>query len=246
MSLMSVEKPSSDVESQPLLPAPASAPSDNVCKVVPRNWRGSWWNIFGECTPSDITALVLTVKTPCIAWGWNQNRTLGFSFLREILRFVGLTVGLGVGIHLACCVTMMMLCPQALPPHPGRDGPGPKPHGPKHGGPADSGPEDGVHEPPEIPEECLARLTPAFIAVAAISIALFICIALFFARRRSAIRARFGIEGSVKEDQLLYVFCAPCALTQETRTLMHEQVHEGVWYGALPGVVAPTAQMMAT
>ncbi|GAX80538.1 hypothetical protein CEUSTIGMA_g7976.t1 [Chlamydomonas eustigma] len=242
---MSLEKPSADLESQPFLPVPAAALLDSGCKVAPRKWRGTWWNIFGECTPSDVTALVLAVKMPCIAWGWNQNRTLGFSFLKEILRFIGLTVGLGVGIHLSCCATMMMLCPQALPPHPEDDGPHPNPHGPKHGGPASIESGDKKHGPPEIPEECLARLTPAFIAVAAASIALFICVALFFARRRSAIRERFGIEGSTKEDQLLYVFCAPCALTQETRTLMHEQVHEGVWYGALPGVVSPTTQIMA-
>jgi hypothetical protein len=71
------------------------------------------------------------------------------------------------------------------------------------------------------------------IAIASAAIALFICIAMFFARRRTALRERFGIEGSPRADTLLYMFCGPCAIAQETRTLMHEQVHEGVWYGPM-------------
>lgn len=86
------------------------------------------------------------------------------------------------------------------------------------------------------------------IVIASAAVALFICVMMFFAHRRTALRERFGIEGTSRNDALLYVFCCPCAIAQETRTLMHEQVHEGVWYGStLPGVTsaaAPQTQKM--
>jgi len=96
--------------------------------------------------------------------------------------------------------------------------------------------EDGPDGPHGIPKECIARVAPAYIALAGLVLALFVYAAVFLARRRTAIRERYGIDGTRREDCLLYTFCAPCALAQETRTLMHEQVHDGIWYGALPGV----------
>lgn len=89
--------------------------------------------------------------------------------------------------------------------------------------------------------ECAPRLLPAYLALFAVVLSAAICLMLFFARRRTVIRERFGIEGTTNGDIALYMCCGPCALAQETRTLMHEQVHDGMWYGALPGVQAPVA-----
>ena len=61
------------------------------------------------------------MQAPCIAWSWNQSRSLQFSFVRELLRFLLLTVGVALGIHLACCALMMTLCPEARPPRPGEE-----------------------------------------------------------------------------------------------------------------------------
>lgn len=101
--------------------------------------------------------------------------------------------------------------------------------------------DGGFHSHNPLPDECQARIAPAFLALAALILAMCVSLALVLARRRTAMREQFGIEGSAKKDCLLYFFCTPCALAQETRTLMHENVHEGVWYGPLPGVAAPTA-----
>lgn len=51
--------------------------------------------------------------------------------------------------------------------------------------------------------------------------------------RRTALRERFGIEGTRAQDCALWTFCAPCSLAQETRTLMHNNVAEGLWHGPL-------------
>eukprot|EP00803_Ostreobium_quekettii_P009072 evm.model.scf_175.6 EVM.evm.TU.scf_175.6 scf_175:125850-128317(-) len=52
-------------------------------------------------------------------------------------------------------------------------------------------------------------------------------------------RRKFSIEGpgcffqktAVFEDVLAWTFCACCALCQETRTLVHNNVKRGVWHG---------------
>jgi Cys-rich protein (TIGR01571 family) len=240
---------SSDMEQQPLLGKPATgipAAPTAAPKVAPRQWRNQWYEVFGSGSPVDVAACCLAFKVPCVAWGWNQTRGLQLSFWSELVRFVALTVGVSLGLHLACCVLMMTLCPEGVADF---DDDADWHHGPHrlllhpHG-------DDMEEEGPGIPQECVARVAPAYLVLAGVAITLIIYVSLFFARRRTALRERFGIEGTTTNDQLLYVCCGPCALAQETRTLMHEQVHEGVWYGALPGVAAPAtavpvAQKMA-
>jgi Cys-rich protein (TIGR01571 family) len=274
---------------------------------------------------------------------------MGLSFFKEMIRFVLVTAGVFLVMHLASCGVMMAMCPEARDMmHHGHDRHLSHDHGDRdhdhvdgqhhfwksvfgdggehhdHDGAhvdgehhfwksvfGDGGPED-PDAPHGIPKECIVRVVrthsterrcredgkrcaedaqttqsgeawplatpctlpcsertqhlsrslslshtqnmhtqaPAVIAIAALGLTLFVYVTLFFARRRTALRETFGIDGTPKEDCLLYAFCAPCALAQETRTLMHEQVHGGVWYGALPGVVAapvaaPVPQKMA-
>lgn len=220
------------MESQPLLRVgvPATGiPATDAPKIPARLWRGSWYHVFGDFSPPDVASCMLAFKAPCVAWGWNQTRALQLHFVRELVRFTLLTTGLAFGIDFGCCAIMMALCPEGVPRpphHPGHDD-------------MDMG-DDDMDGPPVLPKECIPRIAPAYIVFSAVIIAAAISLAMFFARRRTAIRERFGIEGSAKEDIALSLCCAPCALAQETRTLMHEQVHEGVWYGALPSVQAPT------
>ena len=44
-------------------------------------------------------------------------------------------------------------------------------------------------------------------------------ISVLLARRRTSLREFFNIKGTASQDTALYVFCFPCALAQETRTL---------------------------
>jgi hypothetical protein len=48
------------------------------------------------------------------------------------------------------------------------------------------------------------------------------------------LRERFGIRGSAVSDLCVWLWCSPCALCQETRTLELRGVREGVWLGADP------------
>ncbi|GMH35205.1 hypothetical protein BSKO_03073 [Bryopsis sp. KO-2023] len=53
-------------------------------------------------------------------------------------------------------------------------------------------------------------------------------------KNRLDLRARFGIEGNPSypvTDLLLWICCSTCALCQETRTMMHNQVENGLWAG---------------
>lgn len=49
------------------------------------------------------------------------------------------------------------------------------------------------------------------------------------AYRRKQLRERFGIPGHFATDLVLWMFCMNCALAQETRTMMHHHVENGVW-----------------
>lgn len=54
---------------------------------------------------------------------------------------------------------------------------------------------------------------------------------LYASRVRAQIRTRFGIKGSYLGDFCAWFWCSSCALCQETRTLMHNNVTEGAWLG---------------
>lgn len=89
----------------------------------------------------------------------------------------------------------------------------------------------------------MKKAAPWMLVTASASLAVLSYAIWFAARRRQLIRERFGIEGSLPKDCALWTFCSVCALSQETRTLMHEQVHHGVWHGAIPApVMAVPAQ----
>lgn len=51
--------------------------------------------------------------------------------------------------------------------------------------------------------------------------------------RRIQIRKKFQIPGDDTLDYASWIFCAPCALCQETRTLAHNNVDNGAWHGPL-------------
>lgn len=110
--------------------------------------------------------------------------------------------------------------------------------------------DDGL-EGPDFDAECVMAAAPGLVAVAALAVATFVMVTYWAARRREALRQRFGVEGSFANDFLLWTACAPCALAQETRTLMHNNVHGGLWHGELLGqqqvvVVAPQPQVVVT
>lgn len=55
--------------------------------------------------------------------------------------------------------------------------------------------------------------------------------AVYAARRRTEIRKKFGIAGTYMGDICTWIWCPGPALCQEARTLWHNNVHDGVWFG---------------
>jgi Cys-rich protein (TIGR01571 family) len=73
----------------------------------------------------------------------------------------------------------------------------------------------------------------AYYAVWALAIPCSLALAVWAARRRSAMRRAFGIPGSCGGDCAVWLCCGVCALAQETRTLMHSNCYAGHWLGPI-------------
>lgn len=65
--------------------------------------------------------------------------------------------------------------------------------------------------------------------------------ALYAGYRRHQMRKRFLIEGSECGDYVTWLCCPTCALAQETRTLAHNNVDDGVWLGPQSPRQSPSA-----
>ena len=68
--------------------------------------------------------------------------------------------------------------------------------------------------------------------------------------RRIQMRRRFGLPGDDVRDYTAWLLCPACALCQETRTLAHNRVDNGMWHGPLArapcvGTVAMPPPMQA-
>lgn len=68
--------------------------------------------------------------------------------------------------------------------------------------------------------------------------------AVYAAHHRTQIRKKFGIAGSRLEDFCAWYWCGTCALCQETRTLWHNNVVDGVWLGPIKSASNSRAQTL--
>jgi len=68
----------------------------------------------------------------------------------------------------------------------------------------------------------------------------------YCAYRRTQLREKFGIAGTRFGDFCTWLWCGPCALCQETRTLWTNNVEDGVWRGPaqLPTTCPPQPQFV--
>lgn len=64
------------------------------------------------------------------------------------------------------------------------------------------------------------------------------CFLLYAGLRRIQMRRRYGLPGDDMRDYISWLCCAPCSVAQETRTLLHNNVSDGVWRGR-PGASEP-------
>jgi len=73
-----------------------------------------------------------------------------------------------------------------------------------------------------------------------------ICLFLYAGWRRGQIRRRYGLSGDVMRDYLAWIFCSPCALCQEARTVHNYRILAGSWLGPIQSTAVrpPPPQFM--
>mmetsp|Transcript_11769 Transcript_11769/g.32076 ORF Transcript_11769/g.32076 Transcript_11769/m.32076 type:complete len:230 (+) Transcript_11769:119-808(+) len=166
-----------------------------------KTWRSPWYCCLGECSLMDWLACCTVANVPCLAFGWNQMRAFQMTWWKECAKYIAATMVITTMIHVA----NSLITPNIKT----SDAPG--------GGRQAQMPSD---------DQKLAGVI--LILVASVGGLLF---ALWMASRRGMLRSRFNIKGTQCSDRCLWLCCPSCALCQETRTLMHNRVEEGVWHG---------------
>lgn len=149
-----------------------------------------------------MTSCALSTLLPCVAWASNQSRAFALSFASQLLLYLLLA-------YLLRFAAISLISGCALEERAQR-----REHG--RGG-----------YDPAFDATCRA-------ASAAVSAWwwLFTCaFSLYAAHRRGLLRSKFGISGGVLGDFFAWLFCPACALCQESRTLAHARVEEGIWVG---------------
>lgn len=244
-------------ESQPLMkPEVVGVPADPKAGL-PRSWRFPLWRVVGDGSTEDVVAGCMAWQLPLVAFGWNMKRSLQVCFWRELLKIVLVLVGAYLVLTIAAHALVYSCAGWPEPPADRMHGHGDPMHSdPMNANSADpSSPRGGDehgHDPciltmvHDLPAECRDNVIGGLAGIFVVAIAVVVTAVVYAARRRQQIREQFGIEGTFKGDLLSWLFCSVCALAQETRTLMVNQVHEGVWHGPMVNNAnsVPAAQQM--
>lgn len=256
-----------DVEAAALLPVLAPSTKNT------RMWRGHWsavWGLWGNLGPMDLVAAILAVHFPYIASAWNNHRALERNFLREIFKWINFLFALFLLGLLSQSLSLSTCGAPAGSPaehHERMTWPTAPLLGVifsvrniftshladtlsdvdsviNHDTSAKHGLAD--HIPfVQLPQWMACH--DLLVATAALVAILVLCIGMVvaMATSRTEIRNRFGIPGTFSNDLALWIFCAPCALAQETRTLMAANVVEGMWESSTAPLTAPSLVVMS-
>lgn len=186
---------------------------------VSKQWRGGLCNCFAGCDQIAWAACALTQVVPCVAFGLNMNKALRLPVIWQTMLFAILFVVTGYLYH-GAAVTAAMYCAPITMQNSTADTPS-------------------LHLGPDTTECHQAQAVQGFsFGVLAL---LSLIGTIYAAYRRTQIRKKFGIAGSVLGDFCQWIWCPACALCQETRTLWHNNVTEGVWLGPTTTALKDTA-----
>lgn len=189
----------------------------------PRRWRGHWLKCCGEGSPEDVMGCCLAWSLPSCTFALNATKVLHARFWHQLaLYFLLLTLGswilngLDWGIVWACRPTLAASTD------------------------ADGNPT--LPLVPANPEACrdFSAAAGVFKGVAGVLVWVALAVWAIFVggRRRTQLREELGIpitdEGKCcsachcsaplcNDDTCLHFWCIPCALAQETRTILHEE-----------------------
>ncbi|KAL0052064.1 hypothetical protein WJX82_007301 [Trebouxia sp. C0006] len=165
--------------------------------------------MMGGCDQIAWAACALTQVVPCVAFGLNMNKALRLPVVWQTTLFAFLFVVTGY-LYYGAAVNVTVYCAPITVQNSTADMP-----------PLQLGPDT---------EECHAA--QALQGISFVPLVLVGLIGTVYATyRRTQIRKKFGIAGSELGDFCQWCWCPACALCQETRTLWHNNVTEGVWLG---------------
>lgn len=173
----------------------------------PKKWRGSLCNCFAGCDLTAWGTCALSQAVPCVLFGLNMKKALRLSALWQALIYIFL-FGVSSYTFAGSSAAAAAHCT------PGQNT--------SLGGPPSlTGPDTpGCHQ---------AQLASG---IGASGMTLLGLLGVIYATyRRKQIREKFGIPGSTLGDFCRWFWCPACALCQETRTLWHNNVTDGVWLG---------------
>eukprot|EP00884_Botryococcus_braunii_P000873 jgi/Botrbrau1/10787/Bobra.0119s0013.1 len=189
-------------------------------------WLGSWYNCFGDCGLKSWFACITTVLFPFVPSGLTVRSALKASPFVHILIYLVCFLG----VHEAAVLLQSyyvgearFLCQTAIEGKDIMD----------------------MWNANQLPKECFTVGAWAT-ATGLVDFAAFLLGVYFLARRRSQLREKFGIAGSLFKDFCLYCWCLQCAICQEYRTMLHNNVRGGIWHGPSEAAPykAPAAQEM--
>lgn len=192
----------------------------------PHEWHGSWYNCFGDCGVKSWFACILTGLFPFVPSGLTVRSALKANIFVHILIYLVCFGGVhqaGVNLQSYYAGEARYLCKTATA---GKD-------------------IMELWNANEFPKVCFTVGVWAT-ARGLVDFTAFLLGVYFLARRRSQLREKFGIAGSLFKDFCLYCWCLQCAICQEYRTMLHNNVRGGVWHGPPEAATykAPAAQEM--
>lgn len=209
----------------------------------PRSWHGHLLNPFGSCDALGWSTCLVTHYCPAVSFALTNRRAFSSSALRAFIIFATLVV-LSV---LQRSFWISLSANQCLADMPPSEFGGPRRLGPAFGAP-DGGlsmtdvraraakPFGRPIDAGKVDSELCRRLVHTSTILNLISIVYTAYIIVLGARLRTAMRERFGIEGSRFKDVVAWLCCMPCAMCQEARTMAVNNVEAGVWHGTAAGL----------
>lgn len=187
-----------------------------------REWLGSWYNCFGDCGRASWLACCVTTWVPFVSSGFSVRRGLRDNIFLHMAFFLVCFMGVhyaGGRVQNTHMGNYEVQCAQQILLEEN---------------------QNRLWMQAELPAVC-NPLIPWVIGRYIADLAAFIVGVAYLARRRTLLRRKFGIAGSSFRDFCLYFWCPKCAICQEYRTMVHNNVHDGVWHGKV--IEAPNGAM---
>ncbi|GMH41890.1 hypothetical protein BSKO_09800 [Bryopsis sp. KO-2023] len=182
-----------------------------------KGWKNRWWECCGDCDDHGWGICCIGNSVPFVLYGWNRARAFA-------------TSGLKWGVFFLLPVIVMYICSTV----------------------SESGVSQSIlcARDPQFCGDTLRgeqnfKLNATQIIFMVISILAYCAFVALGWYNRNSLRQKYGLPGNNCTDCLLWFFCSPCAVCQESRTLDYNNVENGVWMGPDVMLVPKSGQAAA-